>query len=301
MVMRLLDGPLSSNGFTLEDTPDRLGWLVPSDPRSPLELLREQYTAQGYLWLKGLLDREAVLAFRRFYFEAFQTTGLIEPGSDPVEGLFSKGEVDQVAAHKVAIEAVRWPEYEAFCRSKPVVEFYEAFLGGPIYLHKRKLIRHTRPGDRHCTGGHYDLIYLRAGTDRLCSSWIPIGDTPVEMGGLIYLEGSTALGRKFEAEFSLKNQNLPPEERISAYNQNMKTGWLSEDLPALARQANGRWLMADYEAGDMVIHSPYMIHASTVNHDRPGRLRLSTDIRYQRQDDKIDPRWTNDWFPEDKL
>jgi ectoine hydroxylase-related dioxygenase (phytanoyl-CoA dioxygenase family) len=301
MVTRLLDGPLSSNGFTLEGTPDRLGWLTPSDPRTPVEILREQYKAQGYLWLKGLLDREAVFALRRFYFTAFQKTGLLEPGTDPVEGVFSQGEVDSIAAHKVAVEAVRWPEFENFCRSAPIIDFYEAFLGGPIYLHKRKIIRHTRPGDPHCTGGHYDLIYLRGGTDHLCSSWIPLGDTPVELGGLIYLEGSDALGRQFEAEFSAKNQHLPPEERISAYNQNMKTGWLSEDLPALARQINGRWLMADYEAGDMVIHSPYMIHASTVNHDPRHRLRLSTDIRYQRSADKIDPRWVNDWSPDDNL
>ncbi|MDB5079146.1 MAG: Phytanoyl-CoA dioxygenase [Chloroflexi bacterium] len=301
MTMRLLQGPLSSNGFTLEDSPDRLGWLVPSDPTGSIEVLWEQYKSQGYLWLKGLLDREAVLAFRRFYFTAFQSTGLLKPGTDPVEGIYSNGEVDQIAAHKIAVEAVRWPEFEQFCLSEPIVKFYEAFFGGDIYLHKRKIIRHTKPADPNCTGGHYDLIYLRAGTDRLCSSWIPLGDTPVEMGGLIYLEGSDALGRKLEAEFSAKNGNLSPEERISAYNQNMKTGWISEDLPSLAHMVNGRWLMADYEAGDMVIHSPYTIHASTVNHDPRNRLRLSTDIRFQRLDDKIDPRWINDWSPDDKL
>src|SRR6266851_7999425 len=73
----------------------------------------------------------------------------------------------------------------------------------------------------HCTGGHYDLIYLRAGTDKFCTSWIPLGDTPVEMGGVIYLEHSDAVGRQMEAEFRVKNANLPPEERISAFNRNM--------------------------------------------------------------------------------
>ena len=28
-------------------------------------------------------------------------------------------------------------------------------------------------------------------------------------------------------------------------------------------------------------------------------MRLSTDIRYQRVDEAIDPRWGNDWHPDD--
>ncbi len=69
----------------------------------------------------------------------------------------------------------------------------------------------------------------------------------------------------------------------------------------MARRFNSRWLMADYEAGDMVIHSPYMVHAATVNTDLHKRTRLSTDIRYQAKSDEIDKRWTNDWAPDDHL
>jgi ectoine hydroxylase-related dioxygenase (phytanoyl-CoA dioxygenase family) len=198
---------------------------------------------------------------------------------------------------------VRWAVYEAFCLQQPILDFYEAFLEGPVYLHKRKLIRRTRAGSGWSTPAHYDLTYLRGGTDRsLCTSWIPIGDIPVEMGGLIYLEGSDAAGRTVEAELQRKNASLPPEERISAYNKNMmEGGWLSKDLPALAAKHGGRWLIADYEAGDMVVHSPYMIHAATTNQDRRGRMRLSTDIRFQRVDEEIDPRWTQDWHTDDGL
>ena len=180
--------------------------------------------------------------------------------------------------------------------------FYQEFLEGQPYLHKRKIIRFTQPGEDHCTGGHYDLIYLRAGTDKLCTSWIPMGDIPVEMGGLIYLEGSDAVGRQMEAEFRVKNANLPAEERISAFNRNMReNGWISTNLVEMADRFKSRWLVADYEAGDMVIHSPYMIHAATLNHDPLNRSRLSTDIRYQRAGDPIDPRWAKDWVLGDNL
>jgi ectoine hydroxylase-related dioxygenase (phytanoyl-CoA dioxygenase family) len=298
---RLVETTLVSNGFNLDTAPERLGWLVPSPADRPVRQLWDQFRAQGYLWLKGLLDREEVLDFRRRYFTAFASIGMLAPGSDPLEGIHSAKEVDSQAARRVMVEAVRWAAYEAFCLSKPVYRFYEQALGGPVYLHKRKLIRHTRPGDPNCTGAHYDLTYLRAGTDRVYTSWIPIGDIPVEMGGLVYLEGSDSWGRQKEAEFSVLNSHLSPEERISAYNRNMtSTGWLTKDLPSLTERLNTRWLMADYEAGDMVIHSAYMIHAATENRDPMGRMRLSTDIRYQLVSDDIDPRWTQDWSPDDE-
>lgn len=297
MPTRVLDQPVTSNHFTLADSSDRLGWLVPSDPAQPRDLLLQQYQSQGYLWLKGILDTQRVLDFRRRYFEAFAHVGLLEAGTDPVDGIYSgrgKGSVQ-----KILTEIVQWASYEAFCLAPEIWQFYEKLLGGPVYLHKRKLIRATTPDDS-CTGAHYDLTYLRAGTDRVCTSWIPIGDVPVEMGGLVYLEGSDALGRHLEAEFSAKNTHLPPEDRISAYNKNMsETGWLTKDLPSLADRLNARWLLADYEAGDMVIHSPYTIHASTTN--TRMRMRLSTDIRYQLVSDAIDPRWTTNWSPDDKL
>jgi ectoine hydroxylase-related dioxygenase (phytanoyl-CoA dioxygenase family) len=300
-VPRTIENALVSNGFTLNITRERLGWLVPSSAGLPVKALWEQYQSQGYLWLKGILNRDDVLDFRRRYFAAFASIGLVAPGTDPGAGIYSGQPVDPQSARQVSIEAVRWAAYEAFCLSKPIYRFFEEALGGAVYLHKRKLIRHTRPGDPNCTGAHYDLTYLRAGTDRVYTVWIPIGDIPVEMGGLVYLEGSDAWGRKMEAEFSALNAHLPPEQRISAYNRNMSdTGWLTKDIPSLSDRLDTRWLCADYETGDMVIHSAYMIHAATENRDAGGRMRLSTDIRYQLIADEIDSRWTHDWSPDDE-
>jgi ectoine hydroxylase-related dioxygenase (phytanoyl-CoA dioxygenase family) len=76
---------------------------------------------------------------------------------------------------------------------------------------------------------------------------------------------------------------------------------MTKDLPALAERVDTRWLVADYEAGDMVVHSPYMVHAATVNTSSEGRIRLSTDIRYQRVQDEIDARWQNHWSLDDML
>lgn len=294
--------PLMSNGIQLADSPQQLGWLEPSDPALPMAQLREQYRSQGYLWLKGLLSRLTILEVRRCFFEAFRETGFLAPGSDPVEGIFSDEHIAPETMQQIWATASQLPAYRELCLSPIIWRFYEEFLGGTIYLHQRKIVRFTTPGDPNCTGGHYDLIYLRAGTDQICTSWLPLGDIPVEMGGLVYLQGSDALGRKMEAEFTRNNADLSPEERISAYNKHMAVGgWISKDLPALARLIDGKWLLANYEAGDMVVHSPYMIHASTVNFDAQKRMRLSTDVRYQLQSEKIDPRWARDYSVNDNL
>lgn len=299
MATRLLEQPLVSNTYTLSSAPERLGWLIPSDPTLKREVLLEQFRDQGYLWLKGLLKRSEVLTFRQRFFEAFSHTGLLAEGTNPVEGIYSGH--GKASFARILGEIVRWASYESFCLSPEIWAFYEHFLGGSVYLHKRKLIRATTTDDS-CTGAHYDLTYLRAGTDRVYTSWIPIGDVPAEMGGLVYLEGSDGVGRKLEMEFAAKNAELAPEERINAYNKNMsESGWLTKNLPTLADRINGRWLMADYEAGDMVIHSAYMIHASTSNTDARGRMRLSTDIRYQLVKDNIDARWNDHWSPDDNL
>jgi hypothetical protein len=122
------------------------------------------------------------------------------------------------------------------------------------------------------------------------------------MGGLVYLEGSHAIGAGMEARFNRDNAGLDAQERISAYNRNMSEGgWVSKDLPEMAERFDARWLIADFEAGDVVLHSPYMIHASTTNQSMDRRIRLSTDIRFQNVDDEIDARWGNHWSLDDML
>ena len=144
--------------------------------------------------------------------------------------------------------------------------------------------RHTRPGENGvgtATQAHYDLVYLREGTDRVLSAWIPLGDCPTSLGGLTYLQGS--------------HHRVLAEEQAGGVR---RTGWITADLPRLAERYDTRWLVTDYAAGDLVVHS-YLIHAALDNVDPIGTMRLSTDIRYQRSDLPIDWRWQHDWHDHD--
>lgn len=285
---------LTSNGYELSPRHDRIGELEPVPERELRDrsALRRRLIDNGYLYLKGALDRDDVQAFRRYYFGVLTACGLVRAGTDPELGMVGEPEdVDHGRLRQLLYgEIVPGPEYDAFCTQPAIHGWYEWFLGGPTYLHKRKIIRHLRPREKgvgSATQAHYDLLYLREGTDHVLTSWIPLGDCAPERGGLIYLEGSHHRTRAEE-------EATPREDRRPAAS-------ITADLPLLADQHDARWLVADYQAGDVVVHTPYLVHASLDNQAADGAMRLSTDIRYQRADDDIDQRWRNHWHDRDFL
>jgi phytanoyl-CoA hydroxylase len=73
----------------------------------------------------------------------------------------------------------------------------------------------------------------------------------------------------------------------------MATGLLSESPAEFARQHGRRWLVSDYEAGDVVLHKPHTIHASTINNDPDKVIRLATDLRFCDSSKPYDKRWMN--------
>ncbi|MGX8011338.1 phytanoyl-CoA dioxygenase family protein [Mesorhizobium sp. ORM8.1] len=293
---------LEANGKMLSTAPNRLGYLSPTQPCVGIEAIRHLYAEQGYVWLKGLLPRGDVVDFRGWVLSHLSQSGLLKPGTDPSLGIASDDTFDRQLADRRLMSLVRSTAYEGFCAQPRMSRLMDAFVGGLSYLHKRKIMRFTLPGTAVATPAHYDLVYLRGGTSRVVTAWIPLGDVSIDMGGLVYLEGSHAIGAAMEAQFARDNAQLTPEERISAYNRNMSEGgWVSKDLPRMAERFDTRWLMADYEAGDVVLHSPHMIHASTTNQSLDGLIRLSTDIRYQNVDDEIDARWGHHWSLDDML
>jgi len=66
-------------------------------------------------------------------------------------------------------------------------------------------------------------------------------------------------------------------------------GALSRNPVKLRQNLGGRWLTANFRAGDLLTFTIYTVHSSTDNQTR--ELRLSTDSRYQLASDPIDERW----------
>jgi phytanoyl-CoA hydroxylase len=169
-------------------------------------------------------------------------------------------------------------------------------------LVKRSMLRHNVPGGLS-TGIHYDRIFLRYGEAEFLTAWVPIGDCAANGGGLMYIEGSTQIGKTMEADFMERAKDMPDEERLSGFNKNMAAnGQLAQDAASFGA-GKGKWLTANYEAGDVVFHNPYMIHGAVKNEDcETGRIRLSTDLRFYEEGSDLDHRWMQKyWAPDDGL
>ena len=84
---------LTSNGYVLDESPQRLGALqaVPDCDRHDREALWERLRRDGYLLLRQALDPDVVLRFRRYYFGKLADTGLIRRDAVPGLGLAADG------------------------------------------------------------------------------------------------------------------------------------------------------------------------------------------------------------------
>ncbi len=289
---------LTSNGYVLDERPHRLGRLepVPEADRTSRDALSERLRDHGYLLMKAQIDPEIIRGFRRYYFTALAPSGLVADGRQPVDGIAGPPDgLDPAGLRRRLFRTVvPGPEYHALCSTPRIRDWFRWFLGGEVHLHRRKIIRHTRPNEHAetrtmgvgaATQAHYDLLYLREGSDHVLSMWIPLGDCPTSLGGLIYLEGS--------------HRWVQEEERVRF--EKRPAASITADLPSLAQVHDARWLYADYEMGDVMVHTAHIVHAALDNHDPEGRLRLSTDIRYQLANEQIDLRWQNHWHDEDGL
>jgi hypothetical protein len=287
-------------------SPEQVGPLRESRPDMPTEELRRRYNEDGYVFLKGLLPREDVLEAREQYFKMLEPSGVLKPGTTPVEGIFdpAKDKADypgigagaadgngkpgaDTAAKFVdlALEAHYADWYkEKFCKH-PVLRDTIARISGwgeHTLGVKRSLLRNNTPGNK-AIGVHYDQIFLRYGEPTSFTAWVPMGDVSLTGGGLIYLENGHTLGREIEDDFTkkAKESGLSDEEAKNAFNQNMlSTGLLADGPKEYSETFDRRWLVTTYEAGDVVLHTPFAIHASTINYDPTNIIRVGTDLRF---------------------
>ena len=119
----------------------------------------------------------------------------------------------------------------------------------------------------------------------------------------MYLEDSSKLGEAIEVDFMERAKDMSLEDRVSAFNKNMtRDGQLAHNAITF-QGGKGRWLTANYEAGDVVFHDQYMIHGAVKNEDfETGRIRLGSDLRFYEEGSGIDERWMKKtWEPTDGL
>ena len=287
-------------------------WLQPTPRDTPIEEMRARYERDGYVWLKNVIPRSDVYDCREAYFKRIAAGKMLAPGTTPREGIFDQsldpmhyqglGAAPETTSQEALDRVHASKGYNDFLAHPALRDAVREFTGWKKErLMKRGLIRHNVPKSKCPSGIHYDQLFLRAGDPVFVTAWVPIGDCPADAGGLMYLEKSCELGEQIEERFKERQEKekMPREERVSAFNRHMgELGHLSHNATEWAgSDGNGkRWLVADYEAGDVVFHHPWMIHSASRNTNREGKIRLATDLRFYEEGANADERWNQNSF-----
>jgi len=273
---------LSSRGYELDQRPESYGELLRSDDiLENTSALRDRFAQEGYLYIPGFFDRELVQAARTEILNRLSRQGILDPAypqenAIPLgEGSFSR--TDLLAQNEALKNVVFSPT---------LMKFYDRFLGGESRHYDHIWTRVVKPGLG--TNPHCDLVYMGRGTHDVMTAWIPYGDVPLDLGGLMILEKShlqqDRLRKYLELDVDTYCSNRGPYE--------YKDGALSSNPATLREKLGGRWLTASFQMGDLVTFGMKTVHGSLDNNAQS--CRLSTDTRYQLASEPIDPRWVGD-------
>ncbi len=281
---------LSCFGCELDASPGAFGHVRESADclGSPAEL-RRRLEEDGYLYVPGFLDRDLIHAARASVCERLAAEGALDPAYPVIEGM---SHPDKVTNFNAAL-ARRNAEVSRVVYGPEILGFYETLFGEPVrhfdYTWFRALSR-GQGSPPHC-----DLVYMGRGTHELLTCWIPYGDVPLEMGGLMLLEGShrqsERIKRYLEVDVDAYCENKPKQvDKVVNRLGWSHPGFLSKNPATLREKLGGRWLTArDWKAGDFITFGMTVVHAGLDNHT--SRVRLSSDTRYQRASQPADERW----------
>lgn len=280
---------MRSCGHTLDEGEDKLGLLTSThDALANMNLARERMEQDNYLLLRGLLDKDEVLAARRHILEQLAAEEQLDPSAPLMQGVPRPGA--QMTFRPELAQKNNPPlQHLLYNPEGSLMRFFAAFLQGEILHFDFTWLRCISPGNNG-TPSHCDIVYMGRGTQNLFTAWVPLGETDFNLGGLMILEGSHRNERlrdtycQRDVDQYCSNRPDDPARTASGLN-----GWLSDDPNQIRRQIGGRWLTAEYNVGDVVIFKMHLVHGGMDN--RSERLRLSSDSRYQLAGEPVDERW----------
>jgi hypothetical protein len=247
-----------------------------SDLLADVPALHSRMAEDGYLLLRGLIDRDKVLQARRTVFEHMDAHEALTPGEPILEGVMPKGgpTVRMMGRKGIA----HHPDVLAVLESEELARFFDRYFAEPSLTFNYKWLRAV--GNEQYTGAHYDIVYMGDGSPNLHTVWVPFGDIPVDQGTLAMCVGSN---------------RLPSFERLRQTYGRMDVdrdhteGWFTRDPMEIVEKFGGHWQTCEYYAGDVILFGMVTMHASTTN--LTNKYRLSCDVRFQPASDPADKRW----------
>src|SRR5579872_257723 len=235
-------------------------FAVSNDLLANAGALQARAREDGYLFFRGLIDRNALLDVRRQILALCERAGWLAPDTDPMEGIAAPGAAcvePEPRFMEVYNQVMRLEAFHALAHQPRLLKMFDSLFGEPTLVHPRNIARLIFPNNvRFTTPSHQDYIHIQ-GTEETWTAWMPLGDCSRTLGSLAVLAGSHRDGV------------YPVHRAYGAGGLGIDT----ENLPY-------RWVSADFAPGDVVVFHSLTIHKGLPNLS-PDRLRLSTDFRYQ--------------------
>ncbi len=227
--------------------------------------LRTRLAEDGYLFLRGLLPRDAILDVRSRLLTKAMNGGWLTPGSPVAAGI-----ANPAAACKdpeptyMAVFRDLWSD-EALHRLRidpRVLTLFDRIFGERALAHPMFVQRNIFPQSDvfdFTTGIHQDRVHIGGATSY--AMWMPLGDCPREMGTLAVAAGSHTNG-------------------ILSTKVGSGAGGMDIDVPI-----PGTWVTGDFMAGDALIFQDVTVHKALPNRTRS--IRMSFDARFQKLREKM--------------
>lgn len=261
-----------------------------SDPPA----LRAAFARDGFVYLRGALGREAVLAARGAVVEHLQAQGnVLREGSTSV--LLDSCGLGCLPMMEGANAVTADARVAGVLEGAPLRAAVAALLGEAPDALRTFDYKWLRAMPRKLfTGAHMDAVYMARGSPRLLTCWVPFETAAtLELGALAMYRGSHAAPgglERLRATYGRLDTEAEPGF--------VGTGWFTEDPaevaaldsapPGSGQEARG-WVSGDYGAGDVIIFGMHTLHMSTAN--LTDSVRISCDVRWQAAAEPIDERY----------
>lgn len=286
---------ITSNAYP--ETPMRVDigndtYEFPSDTLKPLrdcnnllddvQALHARMAEDGYLLVRKLIDRDAVMTARHAVFDymAAKCPELFKEGTDPHEAMHSAaGKHVQLMGNK---DITHCDAMRRVLEGPELFGFFEKYFQEAARTFDYKWLRAVQPGGH--SGAHYDFVYMGRGSARLLTTWIPMGDITPDLGAL-----TACVGSHNEPGFEKLRNTYG---RMDVDNNGSAQGWFTNDPKEVTKKFGGCWATSAFEAGDVMLFGMHTMHMGTTN--LTDRWRLSCDVRFQPAADPVDERWVGE-------
>jgi len=252
-----------------------LPFLDSSNLLESVKAIRTRAGEQGYLLIRGLLPKKAVLSTRISVLRACAKAGWIAPNTNLSDGIAVNGFCcveAQTEFFEVYDKVQKLEDFHRLSLHPALIAVFRAIFQEDVLVHSRNICRIFFPNtQQYSTPAHQDYAQI-GGTDETWTTWIPLGDCPTSLGGLSILAGSH------------REEVLPHHPHIGVGGKSVET----EALPY-------QWVSGDLACGDVLMFHSHTVHKALPNLTQ-NQLRLSADFRYQPashpvRDDSLEPHY----------